>query len=129
MKIKAIHPGEILREEFLTPLGISQYRLAKDIGIGAIGINQIVNEKRNISPEMALRLGAYFDTSPEFWLNLQNKYELEMLKDKREERYMLNGIIERRACVQEKAAIYSLSLATKTAKTKYLTCKKFRKTS
>jgi len=75
-KIKPIHPGEILREEFLTPMKISQYRLAKDIGVAPMRINEIVHESRAITADTALRLGKYFSVSPEFWLNLQAHYDL-----------------------------------------------------
>lgn len=77
-KFKPIHPGEILKEEFLGPLTISQYRLAKDINVSAKRINEIVNGDRAISADTALRLGKYFGVSPEFWLNLQTHYDLEM---------------------------------------------------
>jgi addiction module HigA family antidote len=77
-----IHPGEILMEEFLKPLGISQYRLAKDINVPARRINEIVHGKRSISADTALRLSRYFDLSERFWLNLQARYDLEMEKDK-----------------------------------------------
>jgi len=80
-KIKAIHPGEILNEEFLTPFKISQYRLAKDIGVAPRRINEIVHETRAITADTALRLGKYFDISPQFWLNLQSHYDLEIQKD------------------------------------------------
>lgn len=75
-KIKPIHPGEILNEEFLTPFKISQYRLAKDIGVAPRRINEIVHGLRSISADTALRLGKYFNISPQFWLNLQSHYEL-----------------------------------------------------
>ncbi|MBT4384796.1 HigA family addiction module antidote protein [Candidatus Peregrinibacteria bacterium] len=83
-KIKPIHPGEILLEEFLTPLSISQYRIAKDISVPAIRINQIVHGKRSISANSALRLGKYFGNSAKFWLNLQTHYDLEIESDKLE---------------------------------------------
>ena len=70
-------PGEILHEEFLIPLGISQYRLAKDIGISARRINEIVLGKRAITPDTALRLGKYFGVSAQFWLNLQVRHDLQ----------------------------------------------------
>ena len=73
-----IHPGEILMEEFLKPLNISQYRLAKDIHVPPIRINEIVHGLRSISVDSALRLSKYFGNSAEFWLNLQNKYDLEI---------------------------------------------------
>ena len=77
-KIKPIHPGEILMEEFLFPLAISQYRLAKDIGVAPRRINEIVHGLRAISADTALRLGKYFNTSPQFWLNLQSHFDLEI---------------------------------------------------
>ena len=70
-------PGEVLNEEFLIPLGVSQYRLAKDIGISARRINEIVHGKRAVTPDTALRLGKYFGVSAQFWLNLQARYELQ----------------------------------------------------
>ena len=72
-----IHPGEQLREEFLLPLGVTAYRLAKDLGVPVTRIQTILAEKRGISGDTALRLGRYFDTSAEFWLNMQRDYELE----------------------------------------------------
>jgi len=77
-KIKPIHPGEILEEEFLKPLKISKYRLAKDISVAPIRITEIVNGKRSISADTALRLGKYFGNSPEFWINLQSSYDLRI---------------------------------------------------
>lgn len=76
-KIKPIHPGEILMEEFLTPFKISQYRLAKDIGVAPRRINEIVHGLRSVSADTALRLGKYFNISPQFWLNLQSRFDLE----------------------------------------------------
>ena len=76
--IKPIHPGEILMEEFLKPLEISQYRLAKDIGVAPLRNNEIVREIRTVTADTALRLGKYFSVSPQFWLNLQSHYNLEM---------------------------------------------------
>ncbi len=70
-------PGEVLNEEFLIPLGVSQYRLAKDIGISARRINEIVHGKRAITPDTALRLGKYFGVSAQFWLNLQARHDLQ----------------------------------------------------
>ena len=72
-----ITPGEILEEEFLNPMAITQYRLAKDIGVPPRRINEIVNGQRAITADTALRLGRYFRMSPEFWLNLQSHYDLE----------------------------------------------------
>ncbi len=77
-----IHPGEILLEEFLKPMGISQYRLARDVSVDPRRINEIVLGKRAISADTALRLGRFFGTSPRFWLNLQSHYELEREADK-----------------------------------------------
>jgi addiction module HigA family antidote len=76
-----IHPGEILREKFLIPLGISQYRLAKEIHVPAQRINEIVLEKRGISADTALRLGRYFGTTAQLWINLQGRYDLEVARD------------------------------------------------
>ena len=77
-----IHPGEILMEEFLKPLGVSQYKLAKDINVPARRINEIVHGKRSITADTALRLSRYFNLSERFWLNLQARYNLEVEKDK-----------------------------------------------
>ena len=85
-KIKPVHPGEILREEFLKPMGISQYRLARDIGVQPTRINQIVKGKAGISADTALRLGKYFQMSAQFWLNLQSHYELEITRDRMKRR-------------------------------------------
>jgi len=76
-KIKNIHPGEILKEEFLGPLEITAYRLAKDINIPQTRISLILKEKRRITADTALRLSKYFGTSPQFWLGLQNDYDIE----------------------------------------------------
>ena len=81
-KIAPIHPGEILLEEFLIPMEISQYRLAKDISVPPRRINEIVHGKRSVTADTALRLSEYFGVSERFWLNLQMKYNLEMEKDK-----------------------------------------------
>ena len=81
-----IHPGKILLEEFLKPMGISQYRLAKDISVPARRINEIVQEKRSISANTALRLSRYFGLSERFWISLQANYDLEIEKDKLEGR-------------------------------------------
>lgn len=75
-----IHPGEILREEFLKPMQISQYRLAQDIGVPVMRINKIVREKRGISADTALRLARYFGMSVEFWMGIQAHYEVEKAK-------------------------------------------------
>jgi len=85
-KLSPIHPGEILMEEFLKPLGISQYKLAKDISVPARRINEIVQGKRSITPDTALRLSRYFGLSERFWINLQARYDLELEKDKLRDR-------------------------------------------
>ena len=77
-----IHPGEILQEEFLGPLEISQYRLAKDTSVPPRRINEIVRGQRSISADTALRLARYFGTSERFWINLQARYDLETEKDR-----------------------------------------------
>lgn len=77
-----IHPGEILQEEFLVPLDISQYRLAKDMSVPSRRINEIVRGARAITADTALRLARFFGTSERFWLNLQGRYELEIEKEK-----------------------------------------------
>ena len=76
------HPGEILLEEFLEPMEITQYRLAKDISVPARRINEIVHGKRGISADTALRLSKYFGTTERFWMNLQIRYDLELEKDR-----------------------------------------------
>lgn len=81
-KISPIHPGEILLEEFLSPMGISQYRLAKDINVPPRRINEIVLGKRSITADTALRLSEFFGLTENFWLNLQMKFNLEVEKDK-----------------------------------------------
>ena len=80
-RLQPIHPGEILREEFLDPMGISQYRLAKDITVDPRRINAIIQGKRAITADTALRLAMYFDTSERFWLNLQAQYDPEVERD------------------------------------------------
>lgn len=85
-KLSPIHPGEILLEEFLNPMGISQYRLAKDINVSARRINEIVHGQRGISPDTALRLARYFGLSERFWINLQARYNLEVEKDRLRDR-------------------------------------------
>jgi addiction module HigA family antidote len=79
--MRPIHPGEILMEEFLIPMGITQYRLAKDISVPPRRINEIVHGKRAISADTALRLARYFGTSERFWMNLQTRYDMEHQKD------------------------------------------------
>ncbi len=88
-KFEPVHPGEILMAEFLEPLGITQYRLAMDIGVAPRRINEIVHGKRSITADTALRLSRYFGLSERFWLNLQARYDLEIEKDR------LNGRLEK----------------------------------
>lgn len=78
-----IHPGEILREEFMVPMGISQNKLAIDIHVPLTRVADIVHERRAITADTALRLGVYFGTGPEFWMNLQMQYDLAMARDKK----------------------------------------------
>ena len=84
-----IHPGEILRADFMEPLGLSMNRLALDLRVPVTRIAEIVHERRGITPDTALRLARYFNTSPGFWLNLQSAYDLEAAQDK------LSRVIER----------------------------------
>ena len=81
-KLEPIHPGEVLLEEFLKPLELSQNKLAVNIGVHARRINEIVLKKRGITADTALRLGKFFGNSPEFWLGLQTDYDLDITKEK-----------------------------------------------
>lgn len=81
-KLKPVHPGEVLYEEFLKPMGLSQNRLALSIGVPARRINEIVLGKRGVTADTALRLGRYFNMAPQFWLGLQMDYELDVAEDK-----------------------------------------------
>jgi addiction module HigA family antidote len=81
-KLPPIHPGEILREEFLVPMGLTQYRLAKGIHVHPRRINEIVLEKRAITADTALRLAKFFGVSAQFWMNLQSHYDLECEEDR-----------------------------------------------
>jgi addiction module HigA family antidote len=92
-KIPPIHPGEILLEEYLKPLELSQYRLAKDITVSARRVNEIVHGKRAITADTALRLARFFGTSDRFWLNLQTRYDLEVEKER------LKGRLEREVAI------------------------------
>ena len=80
-KLKPAHPGEILREEFMAPLGLSMKKMAMDLRVPVTRIADIVNEKRGITAETALRFARYFNNSPIFWMNLQTRYELEVAQD------------------------------------------------
>jgi addiction module HigA family antidote len=81
-KLKPTHPGEVLLEEFLVPMGITQYRLSKDISVPPRRINEIVHGRRALSADTALRLGRYFGVSPRFWLNLQSQFDLDVESDR-----------------------------------------------
>ena len=81
-ELAPVHPGEVLLEEFLKPLGLSQHQLALDISVDSRRINEIVHGKRSVTADTALRLARYFETSPEFWLGLQSQYDLDCEKDK-----------------------------------------------
>ncbi len=80
-RIPNIHPGEILKEDFLDPMGITAYKLSKDIKIDQTRISEIINGKRSVSVDTALRLGKFFGNSAEFWMNLQNHYDLYEKKE------------------------------------------------
>ncbi len=81
-RMRPIHPGEVLLEEFLRPMNISQYRLAKDVSVPPRRINEIVHGKRAVTADTALRLSRYFSTSERFWMNLQARYDIESEKDR-----------------------------------------------
>lgn len=81
-KLPPVHPGEVLLEEFLEPMGLSQYRLAKDISVSPRRINEIVHGDRAVTADTALRLGRYFGISERFWLNLQTAYDLDLERDR-----------------------------------------------
>jgi len=83
-RLPNIHPGEILKEEFLEPLNITAYRLAKEINISQTRVSEIIHGKRSVSADTAIRLSRFFGTTPEFWLNLQNLYDLEEEKNNHE---------------------------------------------
>jgi len=97
-KLNPVHPGEVLLEEFLKPMGLSQNRVAIDIGVPARRINEIVLGKRRITADTALRLARYFDISPRFWLGLQMDYDLDVTEDaiaKRLEREVRPYVVSR----------------------------------
>ncbi len=98
-KLNPIHPGEVLLEEFLKPLGLSQNRLALDISVHPRRINEIVLGKRSITADTALRLARYFGVSPQFWLGLQMDYDLDMTEDK------LGNRLEREIKTRQIAAV------------------------
>ena len=96
-RLPPIHPGEVLLEEFLGPLGITQYRLAKDVSVPARRINEIVHGTRAVSADTALRLARYFGTSDRFWLNLQAAYDLDVERDRLGERLEQEVAVHRKA--------------------------------
>jgi antitoxin HigA-1 len=88
-KLKNIHPGEILKEEFLIPLSISAYRLAKDTGMPQTRISEIIKGKRRITADSALRFAQYLGTTPKFWLGLQDDYDIEEEKTEKEKEFLM----------------------------------------
>ena len=90
-KLDLMYPGDILYEEFMAPLGITAYKLAKDIRVQQTAISQILHGKRRLSVDMALRLSRYFGNSAQFWLNMQDHYDLELALEQNE--FLLNEII------------------------------------
>ena len=96
-RLAPIHPGEILLEEFLKPMGLSQYRLAHDISVSPRRINEIVHGKRAITPDTALRLARYFGLSERFWMNLQGRYDLEIEKDRLQDRLQNEVLVHKAA--------------------------------
>jgi antitoxin HigA-1 len=97
-RLPPVHPGEVLLEEFLEPLGLTQYRLAKDVSVPARRINEIVHGNRAVSADTALRLARYFGTSDRFWLNLQAAYDLDVERDR------LGRRLEQEVAVHQKAS-------------------------
>jgi len=87
-KLAPVHPGEVLQEEFMKPLGLSQTKLGRDLGVSPRRINEIVHGKRSVTADTALRLSRYFGTSPEFWLGLQADYDLDTASDRLAERIL-----------------------------------------
>lgn len=85
-KLDPVHPGDVLQQEFLRPMGLSQNKLAISISVPARRINEIVLKKRKVTADTALRLGRFFGTSPQFWLGLQSQYDLDVASDKLAER-------------------------------------------
>jgi addiction module HigA family antidote len=100
-KLHPIHPGEVLLEEFLKPMALSQNRLALDIGVHPRRINEIVLEKRRITADTALRLARYFGTSAQFWLGLQNDYDLDLARG------TLGNRLDREVKIRESASLHA----------------------
>jgi addiction module HigA family antidote len=94
-KLPPVHPGEILLEEYLKPLGISQNKLGRDLNVPPQRINEIVRGQRAITVDTALRLSRYFHTTPQFWLNLQSRYDLEMAEETRLVERVIREVRER----------------------------------
>jgi addiction module HigA family antidote len=88
-RLDAVHPGDILREDFMKPLGLSAYAVAKAIGATPIAISEIARRKRGVSAEMALKLGRLFNVSPELWMGIQADYDLEMARDRSEAKILM----------------------------------------
>jgi addiction module HigA family antidote len=99
--LSPIHPGEVLLEDFMKPLGLSQYRLAKDIGVSPIRISEIVHGQRSITADTALRLGRYFGTSAAVWLRMQVRYDLELAEKELGERICREVKIYQRTAIGE----------------------------
>jgi len=104
-KLDFIQPGIILKKEFMEPLGITTYRLSKEIKVQQTAVSQIINGSRRITVDMALRLSRYFGNSAQFWLNLQNHYDLETAMEKNE--YLIKEIVPYNIHVAEKTAVYA----------------------
>ena len=96
-RLPPVHPGEILLEEYLKPLGISQNQLGRDLNVPAQRVNEIVRGQRAITVDTALRLARYFHTSPRFWLNLQSRYDLEVAQETRLVEQVIKEVREREA--------------------------------
>jgi addiction module HigA family antidote len=104
-KLDFIPPGTILQEEFMKPLGITTYRLSKEIKVQQTAVSQIINGNRRITVDIALRLSRYFGNSAQFWLNLQNHYDLESEMEKKE--YLIKEIVPFSMHAAEKTAVYA----------------------
>jgi antitoxin HigA-1 len=100
-RLPPVHPGEVLLEEFLKPMGISQYRLARDITVPPRRINEVVLRKRGVTADTALRLARYFGTSEQFWLNLQTTYDLDVERDRLGDRLLAEVEVFGRSSVAE----------------------------
>jgi addiction module HigA family antidote len=101
-RLRPVHPGDVLKRDFLEPLGLSAYRLARELKVTPVRINDIVRRRRAVTADTALRLGAYFGTAPEFWLNLQSSHDLEVAG--RRVSRILSGIRSRAGAAATRAA-------------------------